>query len=262
MPSAWTRRDLVVRQVGRADDLRAVAAEVLALEVVELPRRQHDLAGERGAGDGARHGPRGSPPRPRGPTMADSMSTLSSSANASSRAPASSEASCTFETPTLDPARAGLTNVGSPRAAASARTPSGSLSQRARVTVTHGDTGTPAACEHDLHEVLVHAQRGVEHPAAGVRDAERVEEALDRAVLAVQAVQDRQDDVHGAELVDRAVGATHAQRPVGAAFGPERRACRCRRPRAAASASSANLSGSSSSRTKTPSRVMPTGITR
>ena len=74
------------------------------------------------------------------------MSTFSSSANASSSAPASSDASCTFETPTLDPARAGLTKTGSPRAAASARTPSGSRSQRARVTVTHGETGTPAAC--------------------------------------------------------------------------------------------------------------------
>ena len=41
------RRDLVVGQIGRAHDIGPVAAEVLALEVVELARRQHDLAGQR-----------------------------------------------------------------------------------------------------------------------------------------------------------------------------------------------------------------------
>ena len=149
------------------------------------------------------------------------MSTLSSSANATASASSSSSSAATFETPTLDPARAGLTNSGSPSAAASVRTdsavagPSGTGDRDPRRDRHAG------RLQHDLHEVLVHAQRRIEHAASRVRDLERVEEALDRAVLAVDAVQDRQHDIDASEVADRAVGAPHAQRAIAAALGPQ-----------------------------------------
>ena len=71
-----------------------------------------------------------------------------------------------------------------------------------------GDAGR---LQDDLHEVLVHAQRRIEHSSPGVRDLERVEIPLNRAVLTVRAMQDRQDDVDRAESLDSAVGQHDAQ---------------------------------------------------
>ena len=55
-----------------------------------------------------------------------------------------------------------------------------------------------------LGEVLVHARRAGQDTAAHVRDAGELEHALDRPVLAVRSVQDRQDDLGAAHRFDAA----------------------------------------------------------
>ena len=62
--------------------------------------------------------------------------------------------------------------------------------------------------EHDLHDPLVHADRGREHAGADVRHVGELEQPLDRAVLAVGSVQDREDHVEveaGHDRLSRAV---------------------------------------------------------
>ena len=54
--------------------------------------------------------------------------------------------------------------------------------------------------EHALHRDLVHADRRTEHPRADIRKAGELEEALDRSVLAVGPVQQREHDI-GVEVV-------------------------------------------------------------
>ena len=74
------------------------------------------------------------------------MSAVPSSANAISSAASSSAQSCTFVTPTDEPARAGLTNTGRPSPRARRSQSSRSRAHDARVTDTHGATATPAPC--------------------------------------------------------------------------------------------------------------------
>ena len=60
--------------------------------------------------------------------------------------------------------------------------------------------------EDRLHERLVHPDRRGEHPRSDVGDAGQLEEPLDRAVLAVRSVQDREHDVErlrGTAAVER-----------------------------------------------------------
>lgn len=57
----------------------------------------------------------------------------------------------------------------------------------------------PEGGEDPLHVLLVLADGGGEHPGADVGDAGQFQEALERAVLAVGAVQDGEDDVDVAE---------------------------------------------------------------
>ena len=78
-------------------------------------------------------------------------------------------------------------------------TPSGSRSQLAREHHAERADGQAVAREHQLHHVLVHADRGREHPGAHVPDVGQLEQALQRAVLAERAVQQREDDVDLAE---------------------------------------------------------------
>jgi hypothetical protein len=61
----------------------------------------------------------------------------------------------------------------------------------------HGDGGI-LVVQEVLEEGLVHAQGRGEHAAADVGEAEHLEQALEGAVLAVRAVQDREHEV-GAE---------------------------------------------------------------
>ena len=53
----------------------------------------------------------------------------------------------------------------------------------------------PASRKSGLHDRLVHADRRGEHAGADVGQVGQLEQPLDGAVLAVRAVQDREDDV-------------------------------------------------------------------
>ena len=68
--------------------------------------------------------------------------------------------------------------------------------------VVRGDRD--AAVAHDLLEqVLVHRERRGRDAGADVGNVRELEQALHRAVLAERAVQERQNDVHGAERLER-----------------------------------------------------------
>jgi len=69
-----------------------------------------------------------------------------------------------------------------------------------------GPDGQAGTGEDDLHVVLVHARRGREHPGADVADVGELEHALQRAVLAVGAVEQREDDVDLTEGLERLSG--------------------------------------------------------
>ena len=109
--------------------------------------------------------------------------------------------------------------------------------------------------------MLVHADRGGEHAGADVADVGELEQALDRAVLAERAVQDREDDVDLAEHRRDRARLEHLQlrslrgrrqhdlRPGGS--GDLRQPVRAQLP----------ARGSSEATTHRPSRVIPTGIT-
>ena len=71
---------------------------------------------------------------------------------------------------------------------------------------TYGVDGKPRTGEHDLHVVLVHADRGGEDTGADVADARHLEESLDGAVLTPRSVQQWEHDVDLAELVRRLAG--------------------------------------------------------
>ena len=75
-------------------------------------------------------------------------------------------------------------------------TPSGSLSQslaRDRAVVHLRD---PRLRHQLLEDDLVHADGARQDARAHVRHVEQLEQALNGAVLAERAVQDREDDVH------------------------------------------------------------------
>ena len=72
------------------------------------------------------------------------MSTRSSSSRAAAIAASRSAIDFTLVTPTLDPARAGFTNTGSPSCFTASRTLSGRFAQSKPVTVRHGATSIPA----------------------------------------------------------------------------------------------------------------------
>jgi hypothetical protein len=66
--------------------------------------------------------------------------------------------------------------------------------------------------EDDLHVVLVHAGGGGEDARADVAHVGEVEEALERPVLTERTVQQREDDVDGAELPRRLTCLEHGER--------------------------------------------------
>ncbi len=69
------------------------------------------------------------------------------------------------------------------------------------------------AREHELHEVLVHADRRREHAGAHVAHVRELEHALEGAVLAVGPVQEREDDVDLAQHARHLARREHAQVP-------------------------------------------------
>ena len=112
--------------------------------------------------------------------------------------------------------RAGLTiSRGSPVPAANAssspRTPARSAAQRGGADLAPVDDRQADARGQPLEERLVHAERRGGHARAGVRQAGRLEQRLDRAVLAERAVE----------------GDEHDRRRVARRQPVERRAGRC-----------------------------------
>src|SRR5207247_5307192 len=78
-----------------------------------------------------------------------------------------------------------------------------------RITVTQGDVagnGNTTVAQNLLEEVLVHAERRRRDASADVGNPCELQEPLHGAVLAERAVQDRQDDVDGAERRGRVRG--------------------------------------------------------
>ena len=78
-----------------------------------------------------------------------------------------------------------------------------------------GDAG---GVQKHLGDLLVHARGAGEDAAAHVADAQHLEHPLDGAVLAVGAVQQRQNDVDIAQNV-RAGGSQSGQRPASESYG-------------------------------------------
>ena len=111
-----------------------------------------------------------------------------------------------FEMPTLDPRFAGLTNIGNPsRASSSAAISSPRCSQSRLQDDAIVADRKAARGEHDLHQRLVHSQSRGGDAGADVRHVGELEQALNRAVLAVWPVQDGEDDVE-MQTGDRRLG--------------------------------------------------------
>ena len=129
------------------------------------------------------------------PTIAASTSTFGSSARAFATAASRSAQSATRLMPTDEPARAGLTNTGSP-----SRSRSASVRRVAAAAQHHGVADRePGVAQQALGDVLVHRRRAGADPGADVGHAGHLEQPLDGAVLAAGAVQDGDDDVDAAE---------------------------------------------------------------
>src|SRR5699024_3232918 len=75
--------------------------------------------------------------------------------------------------------------------------------------------------QRNLRKVLVETERRIEHAPADVGELERVEETLNRAVLPMKTVKDREHDVDLAEGVDGSVVPLDAQLARAARHGPE-----------------------------------------
>ncbi len=90
--------------------------------------------------------------------------------------------------PTLEPSREGLTQTGSPSAAARSRQPV--LAGLAEV-----DLGDAALAQQPLEDQLVDRDRRGEDAGADVGDVEALEQPLHGPVLAERSVQDREGDV-------------------------------------------------------------------
>ena len=122
--------------------------------------------------------------------------------------------------PTLEPRFAGLTKTGQPSARADALDDLG-VERIVDAMVHHQrarDRDSRIA-QHRLAERLVHARGRAQHAGADIGQADRLEHALDRAVLAEGAVQHREHDV---DLPRRA--AVHAHERPAPGAGDERRA--------------------------------------
>ena len=108
----------------------------------------------------------------------------------------------TREIPTEEPARQGLTKTGEAEALDAVHARGG-----VALPLTGGDANPAANVdtgggEHRLGQVLVHGNRRGGHAASDVAHVGHLEEALDRAVLTVGAVQEREDDIDVAEVFD------------------------------------------------------------
>ena len=176
-----------------------------------------------------------------------------------SRRPRASASSVfTLVMPTEEPRFAGFTNSGRPRSAAAAVT---ARSVGVPLAARHGEKGNDrdaGGLQQPLLDVLVHADGGTQHPGADVRHVCQLEEALNRSVFAVRAVQYREHDIQPAqrrtsarqERSDRVlpgVGGSNTSVPVPSSAG------------SAASVSRRNAG--SSSTCQRPARSIPIRVT-
>ncbi len=83
--------------------------------------------------------------------------------------------------------------------------------------------GDAAVAHHLLEEILVHREGRRRDAGADVRDPRELEQPLHRPVLAERPVEDREDDVDGAEPFERPAVVRHRKRLGG-------RSRRCRAP--------------------------------
>ena len=90
--------------------------------------------------------------------------------------------------PTLEPSRDGFTQTGSPSASRRSRQPSSPTWQKSTWAI-------PRSRSSRLKMSLSMRHRRGQHVGADVGDVEALEQALDAAVLAERAVQDREGDV-------------------------------------------------------------------
>ena len=155
------------------------------------------------------------------PSAWASMITRGSWRRAASTAASSSAASVTLLMPTLEPRRDGLTQSGSPSSSAASRHPSPEAS-------TKSTCGIAASESRRLKVSLSRqvAEAGTSEP--DVRDVEDLERALNRAVLAAGAMEDREGDV-GAE---QAAPGAQLNRPRHRAASARRARSAPRAPRA------------------------------
>ena len=171
--------------------------------------------------------------------------------------------------PTLDPSEAGFTNTGQPSACPTrpgqrrvVRIVS-AVAQRQR----RGDDD-PGPAQHVLAEVLVHRDRRPEDAGADVRQPDRLEQALHRAVLAERPVQRREHHVDPRERRRPAVDLRRERSrcPAGGPPGAstrrrrERRARRCCRAAARSRPRRSRPEAPRSARDR--ARPRPTGPTR
>ena len=191
-PAAALRRPCAAGRSAGMTRARSVV-EVLRLVVVELARRD-DLAGDRGlrvvvaehrALDLARVRHR------------RSTTILRSNCAARSIAARSPSRVFAFEMPTLEPRLAGLTNSGyaERRRHRAQRPRPRSRASRARSTTRMRTTGSPRAAKTTFIIALSMPTAEASTPAADVGHVRQLEQSLDGAVLAVRAVQHREDDV-------------------------------------------------------------------
>ena len=199
--------------------------EVLRLEVVEV------VAARRPGSRPARSPPGAPPDSPSStphstsrPTTAASTSTFGSTARAAAIAASRSAQSVTLVMPNDEPPRAGFTNTGRPSRSWSA------VGQRLPGAQHDVAADRDARGRGELlGELLVHRGGRGEHVRPDVRDAGHLQQALDRAVLAVRAVQHREDHVDVAERAGALGRVEHDQAARGRIAGQHHRRCRSRR---------------------------------
>ena len=143
--------------------------------------------------------------------------------------------------PTDEPSRRGLTMTGNPKLAVHVLElvevgPRRDVVRRRRHVVE---------AEHLLGLELVHGQRAREHAAAGVRDAQQLEQALDAAVLAAAPVEREEDDVDA------------AARSISSGPGPSGPEHDAARPRARATRAPPRRPRPSAARPRAPRSVRP-----
>ena len=157
------------------------------------------------------------------PVIQRSAITTGSSAEAARQAAGSSAAVATRLMPTLEPWVAGFTASGSPSSATARSKSAAPVSSHPRRRRDARRLRKPLGAQ------LVHADRGAEDAAAGIRQPQPLERALHRAVLAARSVQRDEHAVEAGrhELAERAFRRVEAGRvDRRARAAPRARHCR------------------------------------